>query len=183
MFSMTHLGQPMINSAPKRWWTVQALTTALALGCALSPGVQALPQDAEQPVEISADRTEFDNSKQQHTLSGNVQITQGSMRIDADHITLQLKDGEITEVNGRGRPLQYRITDNDGKLLEARARQIVYKPIEAKLSLLGEASLNRPDRSLSGERIDYNISTARINAVGSEQKRVKIVIQPEKKKP
>jgi len=104
--------------------------------CLLGPAshtATALPQDSEKPVEISADRTEFDNSKQQHTLSGNVQIIQGSMRIDADEITLQLKNGEITEVAGKGRPLLYSITDNDGKPLNASARQIIYRPIDSKL--------------------------------------------------
>ncbi len=160
-----------------------ARSISLGLCYALSTPAMALPQDSQQPVEISADRTEFDSGKQQHTLSGRVQITQGSMRIDAEEITLRLKDGQITEVNGRGTPLRYRITDNDGQPLEASARQIIYRPVEAKLSLLGDATLNRPDRALSGERIDYNIGTARINAVGSKDKRVKIVIQPEKKKP
>lgn len=155
----------------------------LAIWCCIATQTAfALPQDSEQPVEISADRTEFDNSKQQHTLSGNVLITQGSMRISAEQITLQLKDGEITEVKGKGKPLHYSITDNDGQPLEASARQLLYRPIEAKLSLLGGASLSRPDRELSGERIDYNINSARINAQGTAKKRVKITIQPEKKK-
>ncbi|MGB0865434.1 MAG: lipopolysaccharide transport periplasmic protein LptA, partial [Granulosicoccaceae bacterium] len=123
-----------------------------------------------------------DNGKQQHTLSGNVQIVQGSMRISADLITLQLKNGEITEVQGKGKPLLYSITDNDGKPLKASAKQIIYRPIESKLSLLGGATLSRPDRELSGERIDYNISSAQINAQGTAKKRVRIVIQPEKKK-
>lgn len=156
--------------------------TILCLCCLLTTGVGALPQDSEQPVEINADRTEFDNAKQRHTLSGNVEISQGSMRISAELITLQLKGGEIAEINGKGKPLQYSITDNDGKPLQASARQIIYRPIEAKLSLLGDASLTRPDRQLSGERIDYNINTAHINAVGNKKQRVKITIQPEKKK-
>ena len=160
----------------------RSLILALCLCSQLNNTAIALPQDSEKPVEISADRTEFDNGKQQHTLSGNVQITQGSMQIDADEITLQLKDGEITEINGNGRPLHYSITDNDGKPLKASAQKIIYRPIDSKLSLVGNATLSRPDRELSGERIDYNISSARINAQGTPKKRVKIVIQPEKKK-
>lgn len=172
------------NNEPDNRSVANARSLMLAL-CLLSPlstTALALPQDSEKPVEISADRTEFDNSKQQHTLSGNVQITQGSMQIDADEITLQLKNGEITEINGKGRPLLYSITDNDGKPLKASARKIIYRPIDSKLSLLGNATLSRPDRELTGERIDYNISSARINAQGTANKRVKIVIQPEKKK-
>jgi len=173
---------PTKSSKPIGHGTQLYRIVMLGLCCAMTQQVFALPQDSEQPVEISADRTEFDNSKQQHTLSGNVLITQGSMRISAEEITLQLKNGEITEVKGEGKPLHYSITDNDGQPLEASARQIIYRPIESKLSLLGGASLNRPDRELSGERIDYNINTARINAQGSAKKRVKITIQPEKKK-
>lgn len=148
----------------------------------LAPAAGALPGDAEQPIEISADQTEFDNTKQQHTLSGNVQIHQGSMRIDAERIVLQLRDGEITEVKGTGSPLRYTIVDNDGAPLRASAREIVYRPVESKLSLLGDATLSRPDRELSGERIDYDIASAHINARGSSDQRVKIVILPEKKK-
>ncbi len=157
-------------------------TIFLCLLWLLPVSASALPEDSEQPVEINADRTEFDNAKQRHTLSGNVEISQGSMRISAELITLQLKDGEISEINGKGKPLQYSITDNDGKPLQASARQIIYRPIEAKLSLLGDASLTRPDRQLSGERIDYDINTAHINAIGNKKQRVKITIQPEKKK-
>lgn len=155
---------------------------AVGLYCLLPHIALALPQDSEQPVTISADRTEFDNNRQQHTLSGHVSIKQGSMHISADRIVLQLKDGEIAEINGKGKPLRYSITDSDGQPLEASAQQIVYNPIKATLSLLGGASLNRADRQLNGERIDYNIKSARVSASGNAKKRVTITILPEKKK-
>jgi len=98
---MCNTRRPKPNSkAHLRQWT-QHLLLAFCACALLAPLLgHALPEDATKPVEISADRTEFDNGKQQHTLSGNVQITQGSMRISADRITLQLKNGEITEVLG-----------------------------------------------------------------------------------
>lgn len=155
----------------------------LALGIfTLSSNAVGLPQDSEQPIEISADRTEFDSQKQEHTLSGDVRITQGSMQIEAEQITLKLKDGEITEVAGTGNPLRYRVIDNDGQPLNASANKIIYRPVEAKLSLLGSAALSRPDREFSGEQIDYDINSSHINARGNGNKRVKIVIQPETKK-
>jgi len=160
---------------------VASLLATLSL-TAVTQNASALPQDSKQPVEVSADRTEFDNNKQQHTLSGNVQVKQGSMVISASSIKLQLVDGEISEITGRGKPLRYSITDGDGKPMTATAQHIIYRPIDAKLSLLGGASLSRPDREMSGERIDYNIANARINAQGTAKKRVRIVIQPETKK-
>ena len=141
----------------------------------------ALPQDAGKAIEISADLTQFDNERQTHTLEGNVEIRQGSMVINADKITILLKEGEISRLDGVGEPLRYRVTDNDGETLTATARKIIYKPIDASLSLLGDAKLLRPDRTLSGERIDYDLKSARINARGKDKQRVKIVIQPERK--
>ncbi|MEM7378588.1 MAG: lipopolysaccharide transport periplasmic protein LptA [Pseudomonadota bacterium] len=158
--------------------------TALAaccLGVALigPPGtVSARESDAQQPIEVEADSTAFDNQLQRHTLEGDVQIRQGTMSVNAERIVLQLADGKLTEINAEGGPLSFSIEDDTGATVTAQSKQLLYKPDDARLSLLGSAVLFSDGRELSGDRIDYDIAKANVQALSGNDTRVRVVIDP-----
>ncbi len=158
-----------------------ALTFALAallLGSLLSGGVHALESDAQQPIEVEADSTEFDNQTQRHTLYGDVEVRQGTMKITGDRITLQLANGKLVELNAQGTPLTFQVQDDIGTVVRAEANQIIYKPGDAILALLGDARLLSDGRELSGERIDYDIAKANVQALSGDTTRVRVTIDP-----
>ena len=53
----------------------------------------ALPSDANQPIRLLADRATYVERTGVTTYSGNVTIEQGTLKIAADNITLNLDNG------------------------------------------------------------------------------------------
>ncbi|MEM9603780.1 MAG: lipopolysaccharide transport periplasmic protein LptA [Pseudomonadota bacterium] len=154
---------------------------ALCLGWALlgSHGATlARESDAQQPIEVEADSTAFDNQLQRHTLEGDVRIRQGTMSVNAERIVLQLADGRLTEINAEGGPLSFSIEDDTGATVTAQSERLLYKPDDATLSLLGAAVLFSDGRELSGDRIDYDITKANVQALSGNNTRVRVVIDP-----
>ena len=79
--------------------------TALLLLLTLPAGlVQALPDDRDQPIHISADKALRDEKQGFTVYSGNVQMAQGSMRLEADKLTIYHVTDEVDKVVAEGRP-------------------------------------------------------------------------------
>lgn len=163
-----------------RW---RGMLLGLALLGAHPLTADARSSDSQQPIEVEADSTEFDNQSQRHTLRGDVRIRQGSLSVNAERIVLQLADGRLVEIDAQGDPLTFSIEDERGEKVEARAKKLLYKPENASLSLLGSAKLISKGRELSGERIDYDIAGANVQALSGRDNRVKVVIEPEASSP
>lgn len=153
------------------------LMTATALYLAATTA-HARSSDAQQPIEVEADSTEFDNQAQRHTLIGDVKIRQGTLSVNAERIVLQLQDGRLVEINAQGTPLRFSIEDDTGATVTAQADQLLYKPGDSILSLLGSAKLQSDGRELSGERIDYDVARANVQALSGKDNRVRVVIDP-----
>ncbi len=159
----------------------RAMPALITLACLLIAPINsalALESDARAPIEVEADSTEFDNQSQRHTLRGDVRVRQGTMSINAERIVLQLADGKLLELNAQGKPLSFSVQDDTGATVTAEAEQIIYKPGDSQLSLLGDARLLSGGRELSGERIDYDISKANVQALSGNDNRVRVTIDP-----
>ena len=92
--------------------TFNVLKTALAIGVFGLPLVvssaNALPSDANQPIRLLADRATYVERTGVTTYSGNVTIEQGSLKIAADNITLNLSnDRKISSATATGRPATF----------------------------------------------------------------------------
>ena len=64
----------------------------------------ALPDDREQPIHISADEALRDEKRGVTVYSGNVQMNQGSMHIEADRVTIYHIEAEADKIVARGQP-------------------------------------------------------------------------------
>ncbi|MCZ7019093.1 LptA/OstA family protein, partial [Salmonella enterica] len=68
---------------------VKTLPILLGLGAALgSVSAWALPNDSQQPIHIQADDAQLDDKQGIATYKGDVIITQGSMKITGNTVTL-----------------------------------------------------------------------------------------------
>ena len=65
----------------------------------------AQTSDHTQPINVKADASVFDERRGTQTLTGNVEVTQGSLSITADKIEIQIKDGALYQITGTGSPL------------------------------------------------------------------------------
>ena len=161
-------------SAFGTWLLLGSLTLA-----GLNHPVLARQSDLEQPIDIRADRSEFDEKAGTQTLTGNVEITQGSMRITADMIAIALKDNALSTIMGTGSPIRFEQQNEAGQLMRGEAQRISYDALAGTLILEGKATLSQPKQELVSERITFNARTQKVSAEGGPTAgRVSIQIQP-----
>ena len=142
----------------------------------------ARESDLQQPIDVSADRSEYDDKAGTQKLIGNVEIRQGTMRITADIIEITLKDNALSRIDGKGSPILYQQENESGELLQGEAREVNYDAIDGSLVLSGGAKLSQPQRNIKSERIEFNVRTQTVSAEGSKDTgRVTIRIEPPKR--
>ncbi len=154
----------------------------LLLLAVLSPlAAQAKSTDRDQPMDVNADRTTANVTEDGDAiLSGNVIITQGTMRINADRAVIKRKAGDIDEIILTGGPATLSQVNDNGEAMDARAQQIVYTLANNIMVLTGGVVVKQPRGNLSGETIKYNLDSGQLDG-GGDGKRVSMQIQPKKK--
>jgi len=154
-----------------------ALATWICLAAA--PAARALPQDADQPIHIRADAAEMDQGNDQIVYRGAVRVDQGTLRVDADRITIEYEDQKVVRIVAEGSPASYRQElENPAGEVIAEATTIVYLTREERLELQGTASLSQQGNEISGETILYDIVAGKVEAVSGEGGSVRMVLQP-----
>lgn len=150
------------------------------LGGLLTSGfTQAREGDLSQPIDVKADKSEFDEKAGKQTLSGNVEISQGTMKINADEIAISLKDNALHTISGTGNPIQFEQENDSGDMMKGEAESIIYDAIAGTLTLKGAATLSQPRQNLVSDLIVFDARTQKVNAEGGGSTgRVSIQILP-----
>ena len=150
---------------------------------AISPTVAlAQSDDRNQPMNIEADHAVAAlESSDPTTLTGNVVITQGSMKVEAEKGVLYPRQGEIARAVFDGAPVKLNQKMGDGTPMDAVAQGVDYDLDTDTVVFTGAVVINRPGDVLQGERVVYNLATGQINASGPEGSRVKLRIAPKAK--
>lgn len=156
-----------------------ALFTALLSQAVPAP---ALPGDRDQPIHITADQALRDEKQGVTVYSGNVHLVQGTMKIDADRLTIHHVSEELDRVIAEGRPakLQQQPEVEKGPL-HARARVITYYRVTQRVHLEHEAQIEREGATVTGDSIDYFIEQQLVRADAAKERqgsRVQVVIPP-----
>lgn len=155
------------------------LLIALAIPLLGTGAVQARQSDLTQAIDVRADKSEYDEKAGTQTLSGNVEISQGTLRISADKIAISLKDNALHTISGTGSPIQFQQENEAGELMKGEARNIIYDALAGTLTLEGAASLSQPRQNLVSERITFDARTQKVSAEGGGNTgRVTIQILP-----
>ena len=156
-----------------------ASTLVLALAFAFAtPPVAGKSSDRDQPMDVDADRIDAlmgDNAVSR--MQGNVRIRQGSLEVDADQADIHQVGGETERIVFRGTPARMRQVSDAGEPMDATAREVVYTLSSEVILLTGSVRVVQPRGTLTGERIEYNVGTGRLNGGGVGQ-RVNMRIMP-----
>ncbi len=154
------------------------------------PGTStALPGDEDQPIRIQSDTAELDEKQGVSIYRGRVTITQGSVKIRADKVTVESDNEGVKKIIAVGQPAHYEHKPKpDEPMVKARGEIIQYMATEDKVVILKNARLEQDHNVFQGDRINYDISKQLVKAhskgttkTGNTGKRVEIVIQPKKK--
>jgi lipopolysaccharide export system protein LptA len=167
---------PETGQPPARWLTLALLSLTLCH----APWSQALPEDENQPIHISADQA-VRNEKQGVTIySGNVEMSQGSLLIEADKITIFHDDQAADKIIASGKParLQQRPDPLKGPV-EASAETIEYYKTEERIHLITNALIKQDGSTVKGQSINYFVAEQKVMAdsdVSNKSDRVEVII-------
>lgn len=139
----------------------------------------AASADRQQPVDVSAQAGDATLADGDSILTGDVVITQGSLEIRADRATLTRSGGELSLVVFDGQPASLKQIDDQGQPVNVRARKVTYRPSSNDVLLEGAVQVDRPEGTLQGEVISYDMANGRLNARGeSPTDRIRMSFQP-----
>ncbi|GAB7533538.1 lipopolysaccharide transport periplasmic protein LptA [Pseudomonas sp. 3A(2025)] len=170
---------------------VKTLPFLLGLGAVLgSASAWALPTDRDQPIHIQSDDAQLDDKKGIATYKGNVIITQGSMKITGNTVTITRNaQGEVDVFTSVGNLAYYEQKPSTTKpIVQAYAVTIQYYAAQDRIVLIDKAKVINDGNTSEGEKIVYDtvrqiVSAGR--ATGSQvttpRPRIDMVIQPKKK--
>jgi len=147
------------------------------VSCLLSFNASAKKGDISQPIDVSADRSEFDEQKGVQSLIGNVEIRQGTMVIKAAKIDIYLKNNRLNKIEGTGNPIIFEQKNEADELVQGRASNISYDASNGILILKGNATLSQPRQQLKSQRIVFDSTKQKVSAEGGDNGRVNIRIE------
>jgi len=163
--------------------------TLLFIAALLWNSVFGLSTDGEQPINIEADKATIDNIKRVVTYEGEVIVSQGSIRINADIVKMNYTPKqEIKKIVAKGKPVYFMQSLDNGEELKAEANKIEYDAFKNILYLRDKAELRKvisgKDSYIStAPRIIYNIEDSIIQADKgkSKNKRISVTFKPIKR--
>lgn len=163
------------------------LSLAASLG---SAAAWALPTDREQPIRVQADSAELDDKQGVAVYKGDVVVTQGSMKLTGNTVTLkQNKNGEIEVVTSVGKPAYFEQKPAPEKeMTKAYGLTIQYFVAQNRVILIDQAKVIQEGNTFEGEKVVYDTERQIVNAgratgtqVTTPRPRIDMVIQPKKK--
>ena len=167
------------NDLPARLLVLLLMTLITSLS-------QALPSDREQPIKITADSAVRNEQTGETRYEGSVELTQGSLHIEADLLTLYQYDGAADGlITATGRPATLQQTPQEGKApIKAAAHRIAYDQKGDKVTLTENARIEQDGAIVTGATIDYVLSQQRVTANSDQTtgqgtgQRVEMIIPP-----
>jgi len=157
---------------------------ALIISSLFSLPAFAIDPNSKEPIEIESDLATLDDKTGSSTYSGNVIISQGLSRLEADFITVNSAERKITSISAKGSPAHFvQQADTNSISTHGYGDAITYTTENESLTFKGNAQLIQAENSFSGEEIEYDVVKKAIKAKGDESigKRVKIQYFPSKK--
>jgi lipopolysaccharide export system protein LptA len=164
--------------------TANSLTLARLLPLLLLPlalPLAALESDREQPVYVEADGAEINDRTGVSVYTGNVIVTQGSIKLNADKVTVTQKGGETDHLEAEGQPVRFQQDGGGNKgLIKGRAKQADYYMNSEILYMNGDAVMVQGKDTFSSDRIVYDREKGQVKAgaTAKGKQRVRISIQP-----
>ena len=154
----------------------------------------ALSTDQNQPIEVEADYAELDDENGLTIYRGDVIVTQGSMKVTGDELTVTYTEaGDMDTMIVIGKPAHFeQLPDNSKVKDEAEALRIEYYSLKNLMYLIKKAVMKQEGANMSGDKIEYNTLTNKIISKGraksssdkagkEDNGRVKIILKQKKK--
>ena len=179
MTSISTSSTPLLSNGTATSSRLMAgLLISSLIGVSLS--AHALPSDANEPIRLLADKATYSERTGVTSYSGNVIITQGTLKLTANNITVNLSSNRsINSAIATGSPatMQQVITKEKG-LAKGQANKIDYNAVTGIITLTGNAKLTQNGASFAGNVIRYSLKAGDVEATAGGNQRVELVFPP-----
>jgi lipopolysaccharide export system protein LptA len=148
--------------------------------------------DSDKPVHLESDRATVQDANKLATFIGNVVLTQGTLIIRADKMTVKEDANGFQHATAFGNLASFR-QKRDGKdeYVEGWSERMEYDAKADKVQLFKKARLRRGQDEVHGDYISYDALNEFFQVTGNNdtsaqshsEGRVRLVIQPKKKEP
>jgi lipopolysaccharide export system protein LptA len=141
--------------------------------------------DSTKPTQIEANTMKADDARRTNTFEGNVVVTRGTLRIQADRIVVrQDKDGNQS-ATATGNPVRFRQRqdpkppEKEGSWMEGEAKRIELDDKAGRVELFDSARVNRGGDEVAGDYILVDQKSDFFTVTpGKGEGRVRATIQP-----
>lgn len=166
-----------------------ALALLLLLACGTAFAEKA---DRDKPIELEADNLTSNDAKKISVYTGNVILTQGTLKILADKLVVREDKDGFQHSTATGNPTTFR-QKMEGKeeYIQGSGQRIEYDGRMDKVQLYVKAWVKRGEDIVRGDYIMYDAGAEYAEVIGGPQGataenpkgRVHAVIQPKSKAP
>ncbi|MFO1381815.1 MAG: lipopolysaccharide transport periplasmic protein LptA, partial [Chitinivorax sp.] len=128
----------------------------LAIACLALGALPALAEkaDREKPMQIEADRVSLDDLNKVSVFEGNVVLTQGTLLVRADKVSVRQDADKTQYATAIGRPLSFRQKrDGADEYIEGWAERLEYDGKRNQVELFQKARLKRNNDEIRGDYI------------------------------
>ncbi|WP_029686292.1 lipopolysaccharide ABC transporter substrate-binding protein LptA [Tatumella saanichensis] len=148
----------------------QLLLIGTLLSCSL-PAL-AVTGDSDKPVNVTSENQSMDMQGNVATFTGNVVITQGTIKITADKVVVTRPGGDSkkTLVDAYGNPATFYQMQDSGKPVQGHASKLHYDLANDSVELTGKAYIEQLNSNISGDRITYLVKQQKMQAYSQGQK-------------
>ena len=151
--------------------------------------------DRDKPIHLEADRATVEDINRRDStrvsiFTGNVILTQGTLRISADKVIMKEDINGFRHATATGNLVSFRQKRDDvDEYIEGWSKRVEYDSKTDKIELFRQARLKRGEDEVKGDYISYNMSSEFFQVMGSHERgvetgadnRVRIIIQPKNK--
>jgi lipopolysaccharide export system protein LptA len=159
---------------------------AAAILAAAAPGASAERADRDKEIVVGADRLTADDKNKTSTFEGGVVITQGTMRMTANRVTVREDADRHKYYVANGAPVTFRQKrDNADEWIEGFAERAEFDDRNDVLKLFTKARVKRNNDELTGEFISYDMGKEVAEVLGATTaskpgSRVKMTFTPKR---
>ena len=112
------------------------------------------------------------------TFSDNVVITQGSIKVTADKVTIIRQEGKKETLEASGSPVTFQQTLDNGKPVNGKGNSVHYDLNSEFLTLVGNAELKQQGSFIKASKITYDVKKQQLKANSGNKSRVKTILIP-----
>ena len=141
-------------------------------------GPMTIPS-SEAPMFIDAEDGKYDLRDGIIELINDVTIERGPMLIYADRAVMRQVEGEISEIELFGNPVQWRDQLEDGSIVDGEANNIFFDVLANTVTLTQNAVIQHEQGRFTGDRLVYDLTNENLSGSSEGDNRVRVVIEPD----